>query len=81
MLFLHSHSAHPSAAAIAIHHSVMGMTVILAGMCKLADNPFQTLTLSGDRVTGARSSWGLAWSVLVLLIGVELLLYTERSEL
>jgi len=77
MLFLHSHSAHPSAAAIAIHHSVMGTTAILAGMCKLADNPFQTLALSGDRVTGARSSWGLAWSARILLIGVLLLIYAE----
>jgi hypothetical protein len=77
MLFLHSHSTHPSAAAIALHHSVMGTMAILAGMCKLADDPFQTLALSGDRVAGARSGWGLAWSALILLIGVELLLYTE----
>jgi hypothetical protein len=77
MLFLHSHGAHPSAATIAIHHSMMCATAILAGLCKLAAHPFQILGLSGDRVAGARSDWGLAWSVLVLLIGVELLLYTE----
>jgi hypothetical protein len=77
MLFLHSHSTHPSAAAIVIHHSVMGTTAILAGMCKLAADPFQTPALNGDRVAGARSGWGLAWSALVLFIGVGLLFYTE----
>ena len=77
MLFLHSHSTHPSAGTIAIHHSVMGTTAILAGMCKLATDPFQTLALHGDRVADTRSGWGLAWSALVLLVGVELLLYTE----
>jgi hypothetical protein len=77
MLFLHSHSTHPSAGTIAIHHSVMGTTAVLAGMCKLAADPFQTLALSGDRVAGARSGWELAWSALVLFIGVELLTYTE----
>jgi hypothetical protein len=30
-----------------------------------------------DRVAGARSGWGLAWAALVLLIGVELLVYME----
>jgi len=77
ILFLHSHSTHPSADTIAIHHSVMGTAAILAGICKLAADPFQTLALSGDRVAGTRSAWGLAWSALVLLIGVALLLYTE----
>jgi hypothetical protein len=77
MLFLHSHGAHPSAAKIAFHHGMMCTMAILAGMCKLAADPFQTLALSGDRVAGARSSWGLAWSALVLLIGAELLLYNE----
>ena len=77
MLFLHSHGAHPSAHKIAFHHGMMCTMAILAGMCKLAADPFQTLALSGDRVAGARSGWGLAWSALVLLIGVELLLYTD----
>jgi putative copper resistance protein D len=77
MLFLHSHGAHPSAHQIAFHHGMMCTMAILAGMCKLTADPFQTLALSGDRVAGARSGWGLAWSALVLLIGVELLIYTE----
>jgi putative copper resistance protein D len=77
LLFLHSHGTHPAAATIAVHHSMMGTNAILAGLCKLAADPLHILALSGDRVAGARSKWGLAWSALVLLIGVELLVYSE----
>ena len=68
MLFLHSHGTHPSAHKIAIHHSVMGTTALLAGMCKIT---------AGTKPQVGRSPWSLAWSVFVLLIGVELLIYTE----
>jgi len=68
MLFLHSHGTHPSAHKIAIHHAVMGTTALLAGLCKI---------IAGTKPQVGRSPWGLAWSALVLLIGIELLLYTE----
>src|SRR6266571_1833623 len=41
MLFLHSHGGHPSAHKIAFHHGMMCTMAILAGMCKLAADPFQ----------------------------------------
>jgi putative copper resistance protein D len=70
MLFLHSHGAHPSAHKIAMHHAVMGTTALLAGLCKIT---------SGYKSPDAErpSAWGLAWSAFVLLIGIELLIYTE----
>ena len=68
MLFLHSHGTHPSAHKIAIHHAVMGTTALVAGLCKIT---------AGIKRQKGRSPWGIAWAVLVLLIGVELLLYTE----
>jgi hypothetical protein len=70
MLFLHSHGTHPSAHKIAMHHAVMGTTAIFAGLCKVT---------AGYKSPGAEksSAWGLAWSALVLLIGIELLVYTE----
>ncbi len=74
MLFLHSHGVHPSAHKIAFHHSVMGTMAILAGVCKIT---------AGYKSPGAgsdgagRSAWALAWSAFVLLIGIELLVYTE----
>ena len=68
MLFLHSHGAHPSAHKIAIHHAVMGTTALLAGTCKI---------IAGTKTQVGRSPWGLTWAVLVLLIGIELLAYSE----
>ena len=68
MLFLHSHGTHPSAQMIAFHHSVMGTMAVLAGMCKIT---------AGVKPQVGRSPWGLAWAALVLLIGIELLVYTE----
>jgi putative copper resistance protein D len=68
MLFLHSHGTHPSAHQIAIHHAVMGTTAIVAGLCKVT---------AGAKPQAGRSPWALAWAALVLLIGVELLIYSE----
>lgn len=69
MLFLHSHGAHPSAHKIAMHHAVMGSMAIAAGSCKLAN---------GRRPQESpRSAWELAWAGLILLIGIELLIYSE----
>ena len=68
MLFLHSHGTHPAAHKIAIHHAVMGTTALVAGLCKIT---------AGAKRQEGRSPWGLAWAALVLLIGAELLLYTE----
>jgi len=68
MLFLHSHGTHPSAHKIAIHHAVMGTTALVAGLCKVT---------AGVKRQEGRSPWALAWTALVLLIGVELLVYTE----
>lgn len=68
MLFLHSHGTHPSAHKIAIHHAVMGTTALLAGLCKIT---------AGIKRQEGRSPWGIGWAILVLLIGVELLVYTE----
>ena len=64
-LFLHSHGAHPAAHKIAIHHTLMGIMAITAGSCKLVSE------------LPDRSRWGLAWACLILLIGVQLLSYSE----
>jgi len=74
MLFLHSHGMHPSAHKIAFHHSVMGTMAILAGVCKITAG-YKSPGVGSDGA--GRSAWAFAWSVLVLLIGVELLVYTE----
>lgn len=67
-LFVHSHGAHPAAHQIAVHHAVMGVMAVTAGSTKL---------LSQWRRPRACFPWELAWSALILLIGLQLLLYAE----
>ena len=71
MLFGHSHGLHPSAARIALDHTTMGTMSVTAGSCKLLSNWFHASTHKGS------SRWELLWALLILLIGVELLLYSE----
>lgn len=70
MLFGHSHGDHPAAQRIALHHAVMAMLAITAGSSKLWS--------SWRRVspTGA-SPWELLWASLILVIGGQLLIYSE----
>jgi len=71
MLFSHSHGVHPSAHKIAVHHNVMGVIAITAGSSKL---------FSGwnHPVTGPeRSKWEWLWAGLILVIGAQLLIYSE----
>lgn len=74
MLFLHRHGPHPAAHQIMIHHSVMGTLAIVAGSCRVA-----------SAWLGAQERWSatgrspllITWAVLILVIGVQLLLYSE----
>ena len=71
MLFAHSHGDHPAADKIALHHALMGTMAITAGSSKL---------ISGWRqrqLATERSYWELLWAGLVLVIGVQLLFYSE----
>ncbi|MCC6966358.1 MAG: hypothetical protein IT391_08740 [Nitrospira sp.] len=71
MLFTHSHGDHPAADKIALHHLLMGTMAITAGSSKL---------ISGWRqrqLATERSYWELVWASLVLVIGVQLLFYSE----
>ncbi|MCW5797755.1 MAG: hypothetical protein KIT40_04595 [Nitrospira sp.] len=71
MLFAHSHGDHPAAEKIALHHVMMGTMAITAGSSKL---------ISGWRqrqLATERSYWELIWASLVLVIGVQLLFYSE----
>jgi putative copper resistance protein D len=71
MLFGHSHGLHPSAQKIAIHHTIMGTMAITAGSSKLWSG-----WIASPRKTGP-SKWELLWAGLILLIGAQLLIYSE----
>jgi hypothetical protein len=71
MLFSHSHGDHPGAYKIALHHAIMGTMAITAGSSKLLSG------WRGRELMRERSYWELMWASLVLLIGLQLLFYTE----
>ncbi|MEK7235963.1 MAG: hypothetical protein AAB242_05040 [Nitrospirota bacterium] len=71
MLFGHSHGLHPSAHKIAMGHALMGTIAVTAGSSKLLSDWFRSP--SHER----SSKWELLWAGLILLIGMQLLLYSE----
>ncbi|TLY17721.1 MAG: hypothetical protein E6K69_01775 [Nitrospirae bacterium] len=80
MLFLHSHGAHPAAHKIALHHAVMGTMAIIAGSSKFASGWTMqrvSATKGSDLQHLPSRSWGVAWVGFILLIGIQLLLYSE----
>jgi hypothetical protein len=88
MLFMHAHGPHPAAHTIMINHTVMGALAITAGICKLlADRTgsqaaipaYVGMPTGGSHMLSAsiRGRWSLAWSSLILLIGLQLMAYSE----
>lgn len=71
MLFSHSHGTHPAAEKISLHHTVMGTLAVTAGACRLVS------AWKAGAMVPAQSRWELCWAGLVLLIGMQLLLYSE----
>jgi putative copper resistance protein D len=72
MLFLHSHGDHPSAHQIAMDHAIMGTLAVAAGFCKLVSARTVTKVNGGEVLR-----WELAWAGFILLIGLQLLFYSE----
>ena len=71
MLFGHSHGVHPSAHKIAMDHAIMGTMAVTAGSSKLLSDWFR---FPSDTES---SKWELLWAGLILLIGIQLLIYSE----
>lgn len=69
MLFGHSHGFHPSAEKIATHHAIMGTMAVTAGSSKLLS--------SWSGLKEASAKWEWLWVSLILLIGAQLLMYSE----
>ncbi len=80
MLFLHSHGTHPAAHKIALHHAVMGAMAIIGGSSKFVSEwtMQRAAAAKGSDLQNLPSrSWGVTWAGLILLIGIQLLVYSE----
>jgi putative copper resistance protein D len=74
MLFGHSHGFHPAADKIAMHHAIMGTMAVTAGSSKLVSS----WVGSTEPFAGTRwERWEWVWVSLILLIGAQLLVYSE----
>ncbi|MEY4705069.1 MAG: hypothetical protein RL042_1271 [Nitrospirota bacterium] len=71
MLFGHSHGLHPSAHKIALGHAFMGTMAVTAGSSKLLSDWLRP----SSQVQASKRE--LLWAGLILLIGIQLLFYSE----
>jgi len=71
MLLGHSHGVHPSAHKIAMGHALMGSMAMTAGSSKLLSDWFRSPSHAGS------SKLELLWVGLILLIGMQLVIYSE----
>lgn len=71
MLFDHSHGVHPAADRITLHHTIMGVLAITAGSSKLWAG------FSNSQTANKATRAELVWVGLLLLIGGQLLVYSE----
>ena len=76
LLFMHQHGPHPAAPQIMIHHTIMGMLAITAGSCRLVDE-YAEVRKGQKANREGRSNLKVLWAILVTLIGVQLLFYSE----
>jgi putative copper resistance protein D len=71
MLFGHSHGVHPLAGKIAMHHALMGTMAVTAGSTKLLSGWLRSLSHA------LSPAWEWLWASLIVLIGIQLLMYSE----
>lgn len=77
LLFFHSHHDHPSAQTIALHHLTMGVTALMAGLCLIVSQYGPATGEAIARTGPPLVRWKRAWGILILIIGAQLLVYTE----
>lgn len=71
MLFVHSHGIHPAAQKIEFHHAIMGGMAVSAGVAKSV-----AAWVTGSLSRSVRG-WEFVWAGFILLIGAQLLVYSE----
>jgi len=79
MLFLHMHGPHPAAHQIQIHHSVMGTLALAGGIVWFVGEWLHRPVRTGSTLATqeSRSILKVFWAIAVLIIGVQLFLYSE----
>jgi hypothetical protein len=71
LLFAHSHGVHLSHEKIEFHHALMGSLGVGAGVSRAL------ATWMACSSNGSARAWDFVWAGLILLMGVQLLMYFE----
>ncbi|MDH5428782.1 MAG: hypothetical protein OEZ57_05180 [Nitrospirota bacterium] len=77
MLFLHMHGPHPAGHQIQMHHYVMGTLALAGGMAWFGGEWLNRSTRGLSQDPPSKSVLKIIWAVLVIIIGVQLLFYSE----
>ncbi len=77
MLFLHMHGPHPAGHQIQIHHHVMGTLALAGGFAWFAGEWIHRPQVSPCAPSHPRPALKILWAVAVIIIGVQLLFYSE----
>jgi hypothetical protein len=71
LLFVHSHGDHPAGEKIELHHALVGGMGVGAGVSKAI-----AIWMAGSSSRSVKR-WELVWAGLMLLMGIQLLVYFE----
>jgi putative copper resistance protein D len=77
MLFWHMHGPHPAGHQIQIHHTVMGTLALAGGLAWFAGEWVNRPLGSQSHNRPSKSILKIIWAILVIVIGVQLLFYSE----
>lgn len=77
MLFMHMHGPHPAGHQIQNHHNVMGTLALSGGLAWFAGEWLSRPQASPGVSSGWTTTLKFIWAFLVILIGVQLMFYSE----
>lgn len=77
MLFIHMHGPHPAGHQIQIHHNTMGILALAGGIAWFAGEWLTQSQASISASSRPRSILKVIWALFVIMIGVQLVLYSE----
>ena len=77
MLFIHMHGPHPAGHQIQVHHQVMGTLALAGGLAWFAGEWLFQPPASRSAAAQPKSFLKIIWALLVVIIGVQLVLYSE----
>jgi hypothetical protein len=77
MLFIHMHGPHPAGHQIQVHHQVMGTLALAGGLAWFAGEWLFQPPASLSAAAQPKSFLKIIWALFVVIIGVQLVLYSE----